>query len=153
MRKATNSEDEPPVWQPSLTVKGHFSDVSDLAWDEHELSLVSASTDQTTRIFAEHTVPGCWYEVGRPQIHGYDINAICTVKNTSNEENSAFMSSKILSGGDEKVLRLFEAPYNFVKTMNSLSPHLGADGTPNMVYSKEHSNAEVENMIEDSAKK
>ena len=45
MRKATNSEDEPPVWQPSLTVKGHFSDVSDLAWDEHELSLVSASTD------------------------------------------------------------------------------------------------------------
>ena len=45
MRKATSSEDEPSVWQPSLTVMGHFSDVSDLAWDEHELSLVSASTD------------------------------------------------------------------------------------------------------------
>ena len=64
------------------------------------------------------------------------------------------MSSKILSGGDEKVLRLFEAPYNYVKTMNSLSPHIGnSDDGPSMVYSVEHSNDEVENMIGDSAKK
>ena len=63
------------------------------------------------------------------------------------------MSSKILSGGDEKVLRLFEAPYNFVKTMNSLSPHINQDGAPSLIFSKEHSNNEVENMIEESAKK
>lgn len=65
------------------------------------------------------------------------------------------MSSKILSGGDEKVLRLFEAPYNFIKTMNSLSPHVGGgiEGAPSLAFSKEHSNAEVENMIEESAKK
>lgn len=31
------------------------------------------------------------------------------------------MPFKILSGGDEKVIRLFEAPYGFVKTFNSLS--------------------------------
>ena len=64
------------------------------------------------------------------------------------------MSSKILSGGDEKVLRLFEAPYNYVKTMNSLNPHIGGnEGKPGLVFSVEHSNDEVENMIEDSAKK
>jgi len=55
------------------------------------------------------------------------MNTLCTVKNLKNVEISGgnFMSSKILSGGDEKVLRLFEAPYNYVKTMNSLSPHIG----------------------------
>ena len=58
------------------------------------------------------------------------------------------MSSKILSGGDEKVLRLFEAPYNFVRTMNTLSPHLGQGGAPSLVYSMEHSNREIETMIE-----
>lgn len=67
-------------WRSGLTVKGHFSEVTDLAWDEHELALVSCSLDQTTRIFSEHTEAGCWYEVGRPQIHGYDMNALCTVK-------------------------------------------------------------------------
>jgi hypothetical protein len=38
--------------------------------------------------------------------------------------NEDTLSSKILSGGDEKVLRLFEAPYNFIKTMNALNPYI-----------------------------
>ena len=33
---------------------------------------------------------------------------------------------KILSGGDEKVIRLFDAPYSFVKTYNSLSAEVNA---------------------------
>ena len=82
------------------------------------------------------------------------MNALCTVKNlAAQESNDAIMSSKILSGGDEKVLRLFEAPYNFIKTMNSLSPHIGREGAPSLIYSVEHSNHDVENMIEESAKK
>lgn len=32
-------------WHPSLTVKGHFSEVSDMTWDEHDLALVSTSLD------------------------------------------------------------------------------------------------------------
>ena len=63
------------------------------------------------------------------------------------------LSSKILSGGDEKVLRLFEAPYNFVKTMNSLNPHITEKTAASLVYSLEHSNTQVESMIEESAKK
>ena len=145
---------ETDQWQPSLTVKGHFSEVTDMTWDEHHLALVSTSLDQTTRIFSEHTVPGHWYEIGRPQIHGYDMNAMCVIKNqTTTDPSKTILSSKILSGGDEKVLRLFEAPYNFIKTMNSLSPHIAKEGQPSLVFDLQHSNNEVENMIQENAKK
>lgn len=117
-------------WHPELTVKGHFSDVSDMSWDEHEIALITTSLDQTTRIFSEHNKQGSWFEVGRPQIHGYDMNAICCVRNKATGNDNEVLSSKILSGGDEKVLRLFEAPYNFVKTMNSLNPHIKTGSLP-----------------------
>ena len=32
------------------------------------------------------------------------------------------LGSKIISGGDEKVIRLFEVPYSYVKNLNSLHP-------------------------------
>jgi hypothetical protein len=51
------------------------------------------------------------------------MNTLSIVKNTDS------LASKILSGGDEKVLRLFEAPFNFVKTMNALNPNILQDGT------------------------
>ena len=58
-----------------------------------------------------------YFEISRPQVHGYDINCIGCLKNQK-EGNLPF---KILSGGDEKVIRLFEAPYNFVKAYNCLN--------------------------------
>jgi len=39
-----------------------------------------------------------------------------------NSQSGLNFPSKILSGGDEKVLRLFEAPYSFVKIFNELNP-------------------------------
>lgn len=84
------------------------------------------------------------------------MNTLCCIKNRQvgvADPTQHVMSSKILSGGDEKVLRLFEAPYNFIKTVNSLSPHLGHPEAPSLVFSVEHSNTEVESMIEESAKK
>jgi elongator complex protein 2 len=57
-------------------------------------------------------------------------------------------SSKILSGGDEKVLRLFEAPYNFVKTINTLSANC-----QQIRFRADMSNEEVESQIETEAKK
>jgi elongator complex protein 2 len=30
-------------WLPQLTVKGHFGEVTDLDWDQHEVSLISCS--------------------------------------------------------------------------------------------------------------
>lgn len=135
-------------WQAELTVKGHFGAVTDLDWDSKNLSLITTSSDQTTRIFSEHTEPGCWYEFGRPQIHGYDMNALVTIKRFKETEGQ--LTSKILSGGDEKVLRLFEAPYNYIKTMNSLNPNLASD---RLIFDLSHSNEEVEHLIESEAKK
>jgi hypothetical protein len=66
------------------------------------------------------------------------------VNSTSN------LPSKILSGGDEKVLRQFEAPYSFVKTFNSLHP---SAKQINLKYSESKSNEEVEKMISSEAKK
>lgn len=35
-----------------MTVGGHFSEVQDLVWDVHGNFLISASSDQTTRLHA-----------------------------------------------------------------------------------------------------
>jgi hypothetical protein len=57
-------------------------------------------------------------------------------------------SCKLLSGGDEKVLRMFESPYNYVKTLNQLSPY-----NPQLQFNLEIKNEEVETIIESEAKK
>jgi elongator complex protein 2 len=58
------------------------------------------SLDQTTRMFGEWRRDniGTWHEIARPQIHGYDLNAI-----------SSLPDWKFVSGADEKVLRVFQA--------------------------------------------
>lgn len=41
------------VWQPAVTVGGHFNEVVDLAWDPEGASfIITVSEDQTTRIHA-----------------------------------------------------------------------------------------------------
>ena len=65
-----------------------------LAWEANGDSL-----DQTTRMFGEWKRKDSvtWHELARPQIHGYDLNAI-----------SAYHNWKFVSGADEKVLRVFQ---------------------------------------------
>jgi len=48
---------------------------------------------------------------------------------------------KIISGGDEKVLRVFDAPYSFVKTANSLN------GDCQMKFSLTESNETIEKRL------
>jgi elongator complex protein 2 len=52
-------------WVPQLTIKGHFGEVSDLDWDQHDVALISCSQDQTTRLFSKWNAKG-WFEFGRP---------------------------------------------------------------------------------------
>jgi hypothetical protein len=78
---------------------------------EHVLSV-----DQTTRIHA--TLPASkddkeptlsWHEVGRPQVHGYDLVGVISLD-----------PLRFVSVADEKVARVFAAPRGFVKTLRGL---------------------------------
>ena len=69
--------------------------------------------DQTTRIFGElyHSDESQreWHEIARPQVHGYDMT------------DAVFLDSlKFVSIADEKVVRVFEAPRNFVQLVKTL---------------------------------
>lgn len=74
---------------------------------------------QTTRIFAPwHTEShsenrDSWHEIARPQVHGHDINCVTIVKGKGNH--------RFVSGAEEKVARVFEAPISFLKTLNHTS--------------------------------
>jgi elongator complex protein 2 len=52
-----------------------------------------------------------WHEIARPQVHGHDINCVCMIRGSGNH--------RFMSGADEKVARVFEAPLSFLKTLNS----------------------------------
>lgn len=57
-----------------------------------------------------------WHELARPQVHGHDINCVAMVQGKGNH--------RFVSGAEEKVVRVFEAPLSFLKTLN----HTGMGG-------------------------
>lgn len=75
------------------------------------------SLDQTTRIHGAIPTHGygqiatpVWHEISRPQVHGYDLIG------------AAFLDAlRFVSIADEKVARVFEAPREFVDTVNNLN--------------------------------
>ena len=89
-------------WAPGVVVGGHQGAVVDIAWDVAGQYLLSTGTDQTTRCHAPCR-SGAWHEVGRPQVHGYDMACI-----------AALPDFTFVSGAEEKVLRSFQAPQNFL---------------------------------------
>ncbi|CAO2202344.1 unnamed protein product [Urochloa humidicola] len=115
-------------WQPQIVPSGHFAPVSDLTWARSGQYLLSVSHDQTTRIFApwrNQVNPGdmvYWREIARPQIHGHDINCVAFIQGSGNH--------RFVSGADEKVSRVFEAPLSFLKTLQQatlLKPDISDD--------------------------
>ncbi|RUS29085.1 WD40-repeat-containing domain protein [Jimgerdemannia flammicorona] len=115
--KNIGTDEDGNDWQPQVTTSGHFKDVQSLSWDPMHQYLVSVSLDQTARLFApwEHTATDgrpatTWHEIGRPQIHGYDIQCIAFVNRW-----------EYVSGADEKVIRVFDAPKTFVENLSNIS--------------------------------
>ena len=103
----------PTRWIAKTGPTGHHSEARDLAWDPSGSYLVTVSNDQTARLFmpckAAGEQPASWHEVARPQVHGYDMR--CAV----------FTAPHVLvTGSDEKVIRVFEAPGNFFEAASSL---------------------------------
>ena len=106
-------------WIQIPAISGHFNAVNDVIWDTNSNYLISCSSDQTTRIFTEaKESKNHWYEIARPQIHGYDINAIAVLPYTRNDPQSAI---KIISAADEKVIRVYHCPTNFIANLSIIS--------------------------------
>lgn len=100
------------IWEPGLINGGHFKEVRDIAWEPFGKFLFSASTDQTTRIHS------CWnrddkeetyHEIARPQVHGYDMQCLAVLSRY-----------RFASAAEEKIVRTFQAPGNFVENFRSL---------------------------------
>ncbi|KAH0500295.1 Elongator complex protein 2 [Microtus ochrogaster] len=103
----------PRQWVPGIVISGHFSGVQDLIWDPEGEFIITTSTDQTTRLFAPWKRRGyqeTWHEIARPQIHGYDLKCLAMIDRF-----------QFVSGADEKVLRVFSAPRNFVENFCTIS--------------------------------
>ena len=47
-----------------------------------------------------------WHEIGRPQIHGYEMKCLAFIGSTQ---------QRFVSGADEKILRVFDAPKNVLE--------------------------------------
>ncbi|XP_071484227.1 elongator complex protein 2-like [Diadema antillarum] len=108
----TNSPEGENAWTPSVTVSGHFAGVQDLVWSPSGDFLLSVGLDQTTRLHApwRRDNKETWHEIARPQVHGYDMQCLAMIGEFA-----------FVSGADEKVLRVFEAPSNFLGNLSRIS--------------------------------
>merc|ERR1719162_1476799 len=92
------------LWDALPCLTGHFKGVSDLDWESVGGEyLLTVSYDQTCRLWAEVNITSGdneddmnvkdtnaerqghdkrWMEVGRPQVHGYALNAITCINST-----------------------------------------------------------------------
>ncbi|KAI3402748.2 ELP2 [Candida oxycetoniae] len=90
---------------------GAVGPVTDVRWSLGGDYFMATSLDQTTRLYAPwiaETVT--WHELARPQIHGYDM--ICC---------DNISSTKFVSGGDEKILRVFELTKFISESLKGIS--------------------------------
>lgn len=69
-----------------------------------------ASQDRNNLFPPSFTLQATWHEISRPQIHGYDMQCLAMVGRF-----------QFVSGADEKVLRVFQAPRNFVENYANIS--------------------------------
>lgn len=99
------TDEDNKIWDSVLGVSGAIREVNDAVWSKDGSYCFTTSLDQTTRLFAPWTKhrpatsenTTTWHEFARPQIHGYDMICLDNISLT-----------KFVSGGDEKVLRVFE---------------------------------------------
>ena len=138
-----NVSDDIALWEALPCLTGHFKGVSDLDWEPvNGEYLMTVSYDQTCRLWTElisverekeeskETEPPVvrWMEIGRPQVHGYDLNAIACLGGDSNYSSQNDQENKgrhlplyrFVSGADEKQLRAFDAPTATLRLIHRL---------------------------------
>jgi len=109
-------------WTPVASVLGHYGAVTDATWAPDGSYLVTTSVDHTTRVWAPAGVGGAvvggagshWAEVSRPQMHGYEMTAAVVPALPT-------LRHRLLSAGDEKVIRVFDAPRLFFRAVDAVT--------------------------------
>ena len=126
-------------------IHGHFAEVTDIRWDPSKNILFTCSHDETTRCFGFWVKNKTWHEINRPQIHGYPVHSIsCINTNAKKEDNKEEIICNIISASEEKVLRMFNPPFNLIKFLKELSLKelkFKKDNT-NEFYEKKYGNVE-----------
>lgn len=98
-------------WAQNVAVSGHTRAVTGISWARNGGYLLSTSADQTTRLHGKWKGGGgSWRELSRPQIHGYDLNCIDALSDTT-----------FVSGADEKLMRVFSEPKAVAKLLHRLT--------------------------------
>ncbi|KAI5481950.1 RNA polymerase II elongator complex protein 2 [Pseudohyphozyma bogoriensis] len=110
-------EGEGGEWEAVVPVGGHFEAVKSVTWEPEGEFLLSAGGDMTTRlhgVWRRTDSPGnplnTWHELARPQIHGYQLASIAFTNRL-----------QFISGADEKIVRVFDAPKVFLEGLRTLS--------------------------------
>lgn len=91
-------------------VGGHVGAVHGVAWAARRNLLLSVGADKTARVYAargDGLACGEYVEWARPQVHGHAIFAA---------EFLGTEGRRLVSGGEERMLRVFEAPDAFVRS-------------------------------------
>ncbi|GMH94804.1 hypothetical protein TrVE_jg9942 [Triparma verrucosa] len=115
---------QPPLFTPLPCITGHFAPTTDLSWEPTRGTyLLSASKDQTARLWA-NTDEG-WRELGRPQVHGYDMTSLVCVG--GGRARGGEVLHRFVSGADEKILRVFDAPGATIKLLSQLTSYQSVD--------------------------
>ncbi|KPV74938.1 uncharacterized protein RHOBADRAFT_44457 [Rhodotorula graminis WP1] len=114
-----DEEGDDGEWVPQVAVSGHHGSVKQVVWEGEGQYLLSASSDMSARLHApwrrqiKNEPVETWHELGRPQIHGYPLASVAF---TSPNKRLQFVS-----GADEKIVRVFDAPKTWVQTLRALS--------------------------------
>ncbi|CEP02024.1 Elongator complex protein 2 [Plasmodiophora brassicae] len=96
-----------PVWT------GHAGPVAGLTWHpDGDYLLTVGESDQTTRAFARRAGSATFCEIGRPQVHGYDMSCIATINS---------VPYRFASGAHEKIIRVFDAPSTFLRDLHRIA--------------------------------
>ena len=124
------------VWKASPCVTGHFDGVVDCCWEASTGAyLLTASSDKTCRLWApahpctidNSGIDPIWVELARPQVHGYSLNTITSLSSTSHPH-------LMVSGADEKEIRVLDAPLRTTERFASLLPDNPAVERPERAY-------------------
>ena len=99
-------------WEPTWAVGGHVGAARGAAWEPLGDYFLTTGADRTTRLhgtYVRRDGDRAWHELARPQVHGYEVQAAAWA------DRACFVSA-----ADEKVLRVFGAPRNFVESAAAL---------------------------------